>query len=59
MPDKKPDRAIALAEGVVVGTKTFKPGQEDALAKVAEQWNIDQMVRSGWLTGDWSAASSK
>jgi hypothetical protein len=49
----KPKREI-VEPGVVVGDTKFKPGDEAALAKVAPQWNIDQMVAKGWLTGDWS-----
>ena len=54
MPKK--NRAIALESGIVFDKKTFKPGDEDELASVAPQWNLDQMAGAGWLTGDWSNA---
>lgn len=46
----------AIAEPIVFGKKTYKPGDEDALAAVAPQWNINEMFNKGWLSGDWSDA---
>lgn len=48
------DRAINVPEGIVFGTKVYKPGSEDSLAKVAPQTIINEMVGRGWLSGDWS-----
>lgn len=55
MPDKK-NREIAHEGGIVYGDTTYEKGDESKLAKVCPQWNIDQMVRDGWLKGDWKDA---
>lgn len=53
----KSDRAIATK--VVVGDTIYEPGDEDALARATPQWNLDQMVTKGFLSGDWSKAAQE
>lgn len=53
----KSDRAILVPEGIVVGDTKFKPGDEKELASAdVPQWNLQQMIDKGFISGDWSKA---
>lgn len=53
----KNNRAIVVLEGVVFGSKRFKPGMEAELADSdVPAWNLREMEQKGFISGDWSNA---
>lgn len=55
----KSDRAILVPEGVVVGKKAFKPGEEVGLADALVEARataplVREMADKGFISGDWS-----
>lgn len=55
----KNDRAILRPEGVVVGKKAFKPGEEVGLADALVEARatpplVREMADKGFISGDWS-----
>lgn len=53
----KSDRVIN--RGVVIGGKTYTPGQEDELAEVLPQDEADRLVEKGYLEGNWKGSGKK
>lgn len=48
-----------ITRGIAVGTRTYRPGEEDALASALGETNVDRLVEKGYLVGDWSGGRSE